>query len=99
MAQPLPKSPELSRFLEKLFESSTAVQTHVCAICRLPAVDFRDEDSQAEFQQSGLCQPCQDIVFQPGAPAPLAPEDPRDSETVRNADANTPWRRVAHVRP
>ena len=74
MSEPLPKSPQLTRFLEKIFGATSAIQHDVCCICQLPATDFRDEVTQREYQQSGVCQHCQDIVFQPGEPQPPTPD-------------------------
>ena len=74
MSTPLPKSPELTKFLEKLFGQPTGEHNTVCVICRAPAVDFRDDVTRREFQLSGLCQPCQDIIFEPGEPIPAEPD-------------------------
>lgn len=34
-----------------------------CRTCNEPITDFRDELSEREFRISGMCQKCQDEVF------------------------------------
>ena len=40
-----------------------AEKQQICAICKGPAVEFRDALSKREYQISTLCQKCQDEVF------------------------------------
>lgn len=37
--------------------------TTKCSMCGCPAGLFRDDISEEEFRQSGMCQACQDEVF------------------------------------
>jgi len=36
----------------------------VCAVCGKPVTAFRDETSRREYGISGLCQECQDAIFE-----------------------------------
>lgn len=38
-------------------------ETGVCTTCREPVGVFRDRISKKEYQISGMCQACQDEVF------------------------------------
>lgn len=35
----------------------------ICSICHKPIVGFRDNLSKKEYEISGMCQQCQDMVF------------------------------------
>lgn len=41
-----------------------ALDTHTCVSCRKSATKFKDEKSAAEWRITGLCQECQDAVFE-----------------------------------
>ena len=58
-----PKSPEIKEFLEAVFGRSSSIGSQVCASCGKSANDFQDELSRREYSISGLCQRCQDEVF------------------------------------
>jgi hypothetical protein len=45
--------------------ASDSIKADVCVSCRKPAVEFTDELSRREFAISGLCQKCQDFIFNP----------------------------------
>jgi hypothetical protein len=45
--------------------ASEAIDTNVCVSCGEDVVDFDDPLSQREYQISGLCQKCQNSVFDP----------------------------------
>lgn len=34
-----------------------------CVKCKRPAIAFKDTLSQKEYSISGLCQTCQDVIF------------------------------------
>ena len=59
----MPKSEMMEKFLETHFGTTTAVKNKICALCNEPATVFRDEFSKKEFTLSGLCQKCQDEIF------------------------------------
>ena len=40
-----------------------SLQKQICVSCGSPAVEFRDRLSAKEYGISGLCQDCQDAVF------------------------------------
>ena len=58
-----PKSPEINEFLEAVFGRSSSIENQVCASCGESANDFQDDLSRREYSISGLCQQCQDEVF------------------------------------
>lgn len=63
MAEPTKKSPELENFLEKTFGRTTAIKQGKCVSCHRAATSFKDGLSHHEYRISGLCQKCQDEVF------------------------------------
>ncbi len=40
-----------------------ALDKRICVICRKKIIKFKDELSENEYSISGLCQECQDDVF------------------------------------
>ena len=72
MSKPLEKA-EKSDVMEWLLESfsstigtprSKAFEEQVCVLCGGPAVEFRDSVSEKEYTLSGMCQNCQDEMFE-----------------------------------
>ena len=63
--KPENKSPEIDRLLQTLagIPRRQAIHEGFCMMCRGPATEFKDELSIKEFTISGLCQKCQDSVF------------------------------------
>jgi hypothetical protein len=63
--EPTEKSPGMEAFLENLMGRSTAIKNKRCTCCERPIdiKDFHDEMSVKEYRISGLCQWCQDDVF------------------------------------
>ena len=61
----------MSKFLEATFGRTTAIKNGVCIPdpigCGGPATEFKDALSRIEYSISGLCQKCQDIVFDESA--------------------------------
>lgn len=63
------KSKELIQFLDELSRGlfgrsySEALKANECVCCGGSADLFRGEIDRAEFDISGLCQECQDLVF------------------------------------
>jgi len=59
----MPRPIDLLR--DKLFPGSTEnIENGKCATCGKPIIGFRDELSLKEFKISGMCQECQDGVFE-----------------------------------
>jgi hypothetical protein len=64
------KSPEMNNLLETLsqtiFKRSrlACIKGGVCVCCGKPAISFKNKLSEKEFTISGLCQKCQDGVFE-----------------------------------
>jgi hypothetical protein len=71
MANPSYKTVEVTKMLDELGEmiygrsASASIAADVCVRCGKPAVEFTDELSRREFAISGLCQECQDFIFNP----------------------------------
>jgi len=67
MAEPSKKSPEMTKLLDQLTDRSYSIGANQCVEppfgCGAKATVFRDEISQKEYTISGLCQPCQDLIF------------------------------------
>ncbi|KKK53821.1 hypothetical protein LCGC14_3090930 [marine sediment metagenome] len=63
MAHPTDKHPQIENFLEATFGRTTAITTDTCVSCKESANEFKDEISKKEYRISGLCQNCQDEVF------------------------------------
>ena len=64
MAEPSEKSSQIETFLEKLFGRTSAIRENRCASCHKEAMEFKDSLSAKEYLISGLCQICQDEVWQ-----------------------------------
>jgi len=68
--KPSDKSPEYENFLTKAlgFDRREIIKAGMCAPkpfgCGEPIGDFHDEMSAREYTISGLCQTCQDSVFE-----------------------------------
>ncbi len=60
------KTPEMNATIKSLFgiDINASVGEKICVFCRQPATEFRDELSKKEFEISGMCQICQDEVFE-----------------------------------
>ena len=63
------KSKQITAFLDTFGENNFGeTRTHAitqgfCLTCGQPAVEFRDDLSEREFQISGMCQDCQDNFY------------------------------------
>jgi hypothetical protein len=64
--------PELKKYKDELALQlfgktlADAHNEHICIRCKNPQGEFRDEQSQKEYNISGLCQTCQDEIFETG---------------------------------
>ena len=65
VVEPVERHPELEAFLEALngISPKQAIEAGICAACKEEANKFTDELSVTEYAISGLCQKCQDEVF------------------------------------
>ena len=65
VVEPVERHPELEAFLEALngISPKQAIEAGICAACKQEANKFTDELSVTEYAISGLCQKCQDEVF------------------------------------
>ena len=59
------KSEEIDNVLTQLagISRQKAAEKHICAWCKNPIMEFKDELSKKEHRISGLCQKCQDDTF------------------------------------
>lgn len=64
------RSEEMQRDVDSLSKSmfgmtvAEARAQGICVVCKSPAVSFRDALSEKEYGISGMCQRCQDSVFE-----------------------------------
>lgn len=64
MADPTKKDPKIEELLDSMTDRTNRIEKNVCTFCGKPATVFRDDISRKEYRISGLCQECQDKVFQ-----------------------------------
>jgi hypothetical protein len=58
------KSPAMIEQLEKFFPGTkAAISDGKCPLCRKTITSFRDLLSEREYAISGMCQSCQDDIF------------------------------------
>ena len=58
------KTPEMKAAIEALFPGTMAViKDKKCPLCKEPIGEFKDFLSIKEYRISGMCQGCQDSVF------------------------------------
>jgi hypothetical protein len=75
MAKPADKNPEIRNFQSEIMGTNVeqSINANKCVSCGGEAVNFDNAISISEFTISGLCQDCQNDVFQ-------APEEDDDFE-------------------
>jgi hypothetical protein len=65
---PIQRADSLQRVLDDMTGNAEAIQSDHCVNppfgCGKPVARFRDEVSCKEYLMSGMCQDCQDKVFQ-----------------------------------
>lgn len=44
-------------------QAGKRLDDNLCPRCGKPAQQFRDETSEREYDLTGLCQKCQDVIF------------------------------------
>jgi hypothetical protein len=63
------KSPQMTQALDQVSlrmfgrTRSASIREGKCVACGQPAIEFRDVPSAKEFEISGMCQECQNAVF------------------------------------
>jgi len=61
------RDPGLQEFIDKMFpEEAQRIRERKCPFCGKPippGTEFKDELSKREFEISGMCQACQDDIF------------------------------------
>jgi len=61
----MPLPPDLSKPIFSLFpHMADRILQNKCATCNQNIGEFRDEISKKEYGISGMCQDCQDSIFQ-----------------------------------
>lgn len=69
MAIPSDKDPAINDFINSFTrgafgrERTQSIKEDICTVCGEPAIEFDDELSRKEYTISGMCQRCQDEVF------------------------------------
>jgi len=67
MANPSEKADTIAEYLDQITNRTEAITQDSCVTppfgCGRQAMEFRDDASRREFAISGLCQYCQDIIF------------------------------------
>ena len=65
MAIPCPKHSKIEKLLTELSGNNRPdmIRQNLCAWCKGPALEFRDDLSKQEYRISGMCQTCQDETF------------------------------------
>ncbi len=65
MAIPTPKNPSIDALLTSItgMDRKEQIVADRCVFCKGEAVAFDDETSKREFSISGICQTCQNEVF------------------------------------
>ena len=75
----MPLPPDLSKPIFAMMpELADRVINGCCTYCAKALTEFRDEISKKEYSVSGMCQPCQDEIFQP-------------FDEDEEAEENAPW--------
>lgn len=67
MATPTKKSPGIEKFITHQLGGTSrtdAIKKDKCALCGKSAKKFKDTASAREYRISGMCQKCQDKVFE-----------------------------------
>ena len=68
--KPSIKSAKIENFLDILSNQmygrkrTDSIKGNICTSCGKPAVEFKDEISKKEYTISGMCQECQDKIFE-----------------------------------
>ena len=68
MPEPTSKAPAIDLFISRLVGKSREIQiaSNLCMTCNGEAKSFRDALSEKEYIISGMCQICQDQIFNGG---------------------------------
>lgn len=67
MAEPTPKSTSINFLLKEMTgkDREATIRADRCMLCTEDAKEFRDNLSRKEYTISGMCQKCQDKIFEP----------------------------------
>jgi hypothetical protein len=65
MANPISKNPTIAAFLQAMMgvDVQQSIREDICVSCHQSAKEFETPLAEKEFTISGLCQKCQDGVF------------------------------------
>jgi len=66
MAIPAEKNKEIDDFISDNFtiDRKGSIKNNKCVRCNADAYNFKDAISRKEYTISGLCQSCQDFIFE-----------------------------------
>lgn len=57
------KTSQMRNAIEHIF-FSTDIKKEVCTVCKQDIKEFKNSESTREYEISGMCQECQDDVFE-----------------------------------
>ncbi len=63
------RTPEMQEMVDNAFKrvwgrsQTEAAEAKICSRCGVTPGEFKDDISKREYEISGLCQGCQDIIF------------------------------------
>ena len=58
------KTSAMRNAIEHIFFPTESVEKESCSVCKQPVTEFKDSVSSREYEISGICQSCQDAVFE-----------------------------------
>jgi len=57
------KTSAMRNAIEHIFFPRESVEKESCSVCKQPVTEFKNAVSSREYEISGMCQKCQDLVF------------------------------------
>lgn len=57
------KTSAMRNAIEHIFFPTESVEKESCSVCKQPVTEFKNAVSSREYEISGMCQKCQDLVF------------------------------------
>jgi len=58
------KTSPMRNAIEHIFFPTESVEKESCSVCKQPVTEFKNAVSSREYEISGMCQSCQDDVFE-----------------------------------
>ena len=57
------KTSPMRNAIEHIFFPTESVEKESCSVCKQPVTEFKNAVSSREYEISGMCQKCQNLVF------------------------------------